>query len=125
MKGVTFKGAIYKMIVENTGLEGLKVELAYLDESSEKVGFIRWQWEYYRATYDYKIEFNNNEYFLRMNTRAVEGKLERPDTVLDIEAVYMGRATFPHGLEYESEIPAFVLKTAQLKIAELKELLEA
>ncbi|GGH25764.1 YugN family protein [Paenibacillus segetis] len=113
------------MIVENTGLEGLKVELAYLDESSEKIGFIRWQWEYYRATYDYKITFDNQEYFLRMNTRAVEGKLERPDTVLDIEAVYMGRATFPHGLEYESEIPPHVMKTAQLKLAELKELLEA
>ncbi|RCX23044.1 YugN-like protein [Fontibacillus phaseoli] len=113
------------MIVENTGLDGLKSDLAYLDESAEKVGFVRWQWEYYRATYDYKIEFNNDEYFLRINTRAVEGKLESPDTVLAIEAVYMGRATFPHGLEYESEIPALVMKTASHKLAELKELLEA
>ncbi|AZS14611.1 MULTISPECIES: YugN family protein [Paenibacillus] len=113
------------MIVENTGLDGLKSDLAYLDESAEKVGFIRWQWEYYRATYDYKIEFNNDDYYLRINTRAVEGKLERPDAVLAIEAVYMGRATFPHGLEYESEIPAQVIKTANSKLTELKELLEA
>lgn len=113
------------MIVENTGLNGLKSELAYMDESAEKIGFVRWQWEYYRATYDYKIEFNNNEYYLRINTRALEGKLERPDTVLAIEAVYMGRATFPHGLEYESEIPPVVLKKANLKLTELKELLEA
>lgn len=113
------------MILENTGLNGLKSDLSYLDESAEKVGFIRWQWEYYRATYDYKIEANDNEYFLRINTRAVEGKLERPDTVLEIEAVYIGRATFPHGLEYESEIPAFVQKTANLKLTELKQLLEA
>ncbi|MNV94172.1 YugN-like family protein [compost metagenome] len=96
-----------------------------MDESAEKVGFIRWQWEYYRATYDYKIEFNNEEYFLRINTRAIEGKLERPDTILAIEAVYMGRATFPHGLEYESEIPASVMKTANKKLSELKQLLEA
>jgi len=113
------------MIVENSGLDGLKSDLAYLDESAEKVGFIRWQWEYYRATYDYKIEFEQDEYFLRINTRAIEGKLERPDTVLAIEAVYMGRATFPHGLEYESEIPAQVMKTASTRLAELKQLLEA
>ncbi|MEF2964568.1 YugN family protein [Paenibacillus sp. M1] len=113
------------MIVENTGLDGFKSDLAYLDETAEKVGFIRWQWEYYRATYDYKIESGNDEYYLRINTRAVEGKLERPDTVLAIEAVYMGRATFPHGLEYESEIPAAVMSTASRKLAELKQLLEA
>ena len=52
-------------------------------------------------------------------------QLERPDTVLAIEAVYMGRATFPHGLEYESEIPAQVIKTANSKLTELKDLLEA
>ncbi|GIO38695.1 hypothetical protein J41TS12_35560 [Paenibacillus antibioticophila] len=113
------------MIVENSGLDGLKSDLAYLDESAEKVGFIRWQWEYYRATYDYKIEFEQDEYFLRINTRAIEGKLERPDTVLAIEAVYMGRATFPHGLEYESEVPAPVMKTASARLSELKQLLEA
>lgn len=113
------------MIFENTGLDGIKSDLAYLDESAEKVGFIRWQWEYYRATYDYKIEDNSNEYFLRINTRAVEGKLERPDTVLAIEAVYMGRATFPHGLEYESPIPSGVLNKANQKLSELKKLLEA
>lgn len=113
------------MIVENTGLNGLQSDLAYLDESAEKVGFIRWQWEYYRATYDYKIEFNNDEYFLRINTRAVEGKLERPDTILAIEAVYIGRATFPHGLEYESEVPSTVMNTAKGKLSELKQLLEA
>lgn len=113
------------MIVENTGLNGLQSDLAYLDESAEKVGFIRWQWEYYRATYDYKIEFNNDEYFLRFNTRVVEGKLERPDTILAIEAVYIGRATFPHGLEYESEVPASVMNTANSKISQLKQLLEA
>lgn len=111
--------------MENSGLDGLKSDLAYLDESAEKVGFIRWQWEYYRATYDYKIEFEQDEYFLRINTRAIEGKLERPDTVLAIEAVYMGRATFPHGLEYESEVPAPVMKTASARLSELKQLLEA
>ncbi|MBP1999329.1 hypothetical protein J2Z69_000348 [Paenibacillus shirakamiensis] len=113
------------MIFENTGLDGLKSDLVFLDESAEKVGFVRWQWEYYRATYDYKIQDNDNEYFLRINTRALEGKLEQPDTVLAIEAVYLGRATFPHGLEYESPVPSQVISTANEKLNQLKKLLEA
>ncbi|UNK20228.1 YugN-like family protein [Paenibacillus sp. N3/727] len=115
------------MIFENTGLDGLKSELAYLDESAEKVGFIRWQWEYYRATYDLKIEDKKSdaEYFLRINTRAVEGKLEKPDTVLQIEAVYLGKATFPHGLEYDTPAPQPILNVATKKLQELKLLLEA
>lgn len=52
------------MIFENTGLDGLHSDLAYLDECAEKVGFIRWQWEYYRATYDLKIEDKK----IRLNT---------------------------------------------------------
>ncbi|MGM1049946.1 YugN-like family protein [Paenibacillus uliginis N3/975] len=115
------------MIFENTGLDGLKSDLAYLDESAEKVGFIRWQWEYYRATYDLKIEDKKSdaEYFLRINTRAVEGKLEKPDTVLQIEAVYLGKATFPHGLEYDTPAPQPILNVATKKLQELKLLLEA
>ncbi|GGF85304.1 hypothetical protein GCM10010912_33260 [Paenibacillus albidus] len=115
------------MIFENTGLVGLKSDLHYLDESATKAGFIRWQWEYYRATYDSKIEDeqSGDEYFLRVNTRAVEGKLEKPETVLSIEAVYLGRATFPHGLEYESPVPKPVLDVAAKRILELKQLLEA
>lgn len=115
------------MIFENTGLVGLKSDLLYLDESAAKAGFIRWQWEYRRATYDCKIEDRQNggEYFLRFNTRAVEGKLEKPDTVLAIEAVYLGKATFPHGLEYDSPVPLPVLATAEQRILQLKRLLEA
>ncbi|ASA21026.1 YugN family protein [Paenibacillus donghaensis] len=115
------------MIFENTGLVGLRSDLFYLDESAAKAGFIRWQWEYYRATYDCKIEDrqNGDEYYLRFNTRAVEGKLEKPDAVLSIEAVYLGKATFPHGLEYESPVPQPVLDAAAQRILELKQLLEA
>lgn len=115
------------MIFENTGLVGLTSDLLYLDGNAAKAGFIRWQWEYYRATYDCKIEDrqNGSEYFLRVNTRAVEGKLEKPDSMLAIEAVYLGKATFPHGLEYESPVPHPVPDTASKRILELKELLEA
>ncbi|OBZ16775.1 MULTISPECIES: YugN family protein [Bacillales] len=113
------------MIIENTGLNGVKSELDHLDESAEKVGFVRWQWEYYRATYDLKLEdrASGSEYFLRITTRAVEGKLESPHAVLVIESVYIGRATFPHGLEYESPVPQPIMNTATQRLQQLKQLL--
>ncbi|MFD0713677.1 YugN family protein [Paenibacillus sp. GCM10027626] len=113
------------MIIENTGLNGITSDLAYLDESAEKVGFVRWQWEYYRATYDFKIEDreNHNDYYLRISTRAIEGKLESPHAVLQIESVYIGRATFPHGLTYDLPVPQPVMNAANQRIQELKKLL--
>ena len=113
------------MIFENTGLDGLKSDLAYLDESAEKVGFVRWQWEYYRATYDYKIEDEqtNSEYFVRINTRAVEGKLEKPDTVCCGSSNWQSH--FPSRLDYDSSVPQPVVKLAAEKLQQLKELLEA
>ncbi|OAB33821.1 YugN family protein [Paenibacillus glacialis] len=115
------------MIIENSGLDGLKCDLAYMDESAEKSGFFRWQWEYYRATYEYKIEDANNkeEYFVRINTRAIEGKLEKPDTILAVEAVYMGKGTFPHGLDYEAQIPGPIQAIANKKLSQFKAILEA
>ncbi|GIP32920.1 YugN family protein [Paenibacillus sp. J2TS4] len=114
------------MIIENTGLNGVKSDLAFLDEVTTDLGFIRWQWEYYRATYDYKIEDakSKNEYLLRINTRVEVGKLERPDSILNIEQVYIGRVTFPHGLEYTSPVPQAVLDEANRKLTELKKKLE-
>lgn len=110
------------MIIENAGIKGLKSDLAHLDTVSTKLGFVRWQWEYYRATYDLKIEHKptQSDYFLRVNARTVEGKLESPFAILALEDVYIGRATFPHGLDYESPIPDPILKTAAQKLAELK-----
>jgi len=114
-----------KLLIEDSGLNGLQAELADLDESSEKLGFVRWQWEYTRATYDLKLEDkpNREDYFLRINTRAVEGKLENPAAVLAVEHVYLGRATFPHGLDYASPVPEAILKSAKQKLAALKQLL--
>ncbi|WEK52866.1 MAG: YugN family protein [Candidatus Cohnella colombiensis] len=113
------------MIIDNTGLIGIKCDLGHLDESSDKLGFVRWQWEYRRATYDLKLtdRSKGEDYFLRVNTRAVEGKLENPDAILEVEAVYIGRATFPHGLDYESPIPAPILDAAKDRLQDLKKLL--
>lgn len=113
------------MIIEDSGLNGLKTELVDLDESTEKLGFVRWQWEYNRATYDLKLEDTPNraDYYLRISTRAVEGKLENPSAVLSVENVYIGKATFPHGLDYEAPVPEAIMKNAKQKLAALKQLL--
>lgn len=113
------------MIIENTGLNGVTSELSHLDDSTEQLGFVRWQWEYYRATYDLKLEDRAKQetYYLRINTRAVEGKLESPHAVLAIEAIYIGRATFPHGLDYESPVPQPILNVASQRLQQLKALL--
>lgn len=110
------------MIIENTGLKGLKSDLAHLDEVTTHLGFVRWQWEYYRATYDLKFEdtATQAEYFLRLNARVETGKLENPYAILTMEDAYIGKTTFPHGLDYVSPIPPAILKAAEQKLSQLK-----
>ncbi|UJF35256.1 YugN family protein [Paenibacillus hexagrammi] len=113
------------MIIETTGLKGLKSDLAHLDEVTSKLGFVRWQWEYTRATYDLKIEDKSGKavYFLRVNARVESGKLESPYAVLYLEDAYVGRETFPHGLDYNVTLPDSVNKIIQQKLSQLKQLL--
>lgn len=111
------------MIIENSGVKGLKSDLAHLDEVADKLGFVRWQWEYNRATYDYKLQDASDEYYLRVNFRTESGKLESPYAILAVEEVYMGKATFPHGLDYKSPIPEPIVKAATGKLAELSKAL--
>ncbi|MEW9697847.1 YugN family protein [Paenibacillus sp. SI8] len=113
------------MIIETTGLKGLKSDLAHLDEVTTKLGFVRWQWEYTRATYDFKMEDTAGKavYFLRVNARVESGKLESPYAILFLEDAYIGRETFPHGLDYNSEIPASIMTLSKQKLAQLQHLL--
>lgn len=113
------------MIIEQPELVGLEAELSYLDEIMDQFGFIRWQWEYYRATYDFKLRAEQEIYYVRIHTRVKNGKLEQPDTILRIEAIYMGRATFPRGLDYKTPIPQAQLCIANKKLQYLKEALYA
>lgn len=113
------------MIIEDCGLVGLEADLTYLDEVMEELGFVRGQWDYYRATYDLKLKAGSEDYYLRINTRIKSGKLEKPDAILAIEAVYMGRVSFPHGLDYETPIPQKCLHTANERLHQLKEALSA
>lgn len=111
------------MIIENSGLQGLKSDLAHMDETMESLGFVRWQWEWYRATYDLKIEDKVDlmNYFFRINARVESGKLENPYAILYLTDSYIGKETFPHGLDYDVQIPTSVMKVVDEKIAKLKQ----
>lgn len=108
------------MIVENSGVKGLKIDLAHLDEVAHQLGFVRWQWEYHRATYDLKLEDGADTYYLRVNCRTESGKLESPYAILVLEDVYMGKTSFPHGLDYTVPIPEPILNQANGKLEDLK-----
>lgn len=110
------------MIIENTGLQGLRSELSHMDSVMQRLGFVREQWEYYRATYDLEIDDPDGgpAYFLRINTRVLDGKLESPNAILTAEHVYIGKAVFPHGVDYESQIPNNVLQIANKKLEQLQ-----
>lgn len=111
------------MIIENSEIKGAKSELSHLDEVMSGQGFVRWQWEYYRATYDYKLEDREQDadYFLRINARVEEGKLESPYAVLNIEDVYIGKDVHPFGVDYNAEIPKYIMDQATKKLSQLKE----
>lgn len=108
------------MIIEDSGLNGLRSELRYLDEVTAKLGFVRWQWENYRATYDLE---HDDDYMLRINARVTEGKMESPIAVLEIRDVYVGKRTYPDGIDYDAEFPADVMRTLTEKLRKLKEAL--
>lgn len=117
---ILLKREAYCVIIENSGVIGLKCDLAHLDDVAHRLGYVRWQWEYYRATYDYKLQDGRDEYFLRINCRVESGKLESPFAILAVEDVFMGKASFPHGLDYTVPIPEHILKEANSKLDELK-----
>jgi hypothetical protein len=110
------------MILKETGVEGLKKDLFHLDLIMDNLGFYR-TWDYYSAHYDlrYTDPSTNQAYYLRVPAKAVQGKLESPTAVLELETPFIGRHLFPHGLDRESEMPAFVSENAMNTLATIKE----
>jgi hypothetical protein len=115
------------MIIEETGLEGLEITVRDLDVAMKQIGFIRWAWDYKRATYDYKyVDHKNGQtYYVRVPAEAVEGFIEDSGhAVIKIGRPYVGVYTFPHGVAYDREIPQHALKQAKSKLEKLNSLLK-
>ncbi|MGC5327056.1 YugN family protein [Brevibacillus sp. SYSU BS000544] len=109
------------MVIKDTGIGGKESHLGELDHIMDELGFVRWAWDYNHATYDFKIEDKGSVFYLRVQADAVKGKLEDPHTLLKLEDPFMGKATFPHGLDYDAQVPPAVVETAKRKLGQLKD----
>ncbi|MCM3594441.1 YugN-like family protein [Metabacillus idriensis] len=112
------------MKLENTGLDGLTVELARLDEIMDELGIVRaGQWDYERVTYDRKFENKGETFYLRIPGYAVEGDIGAKHAVVKLMTPLLGKHYYPHGVEYgEGEtFPNAVLSTSQKLLKQLKE----
>lgn len=118
-----------KMKIEGTGLEGKEMMLEDLDYNMEELGFLRWSWDYKRATYDYKyVDHKSGEtIYLRVPCVAVEGEIEdgANHSVLQLEEPYIGRHTYPHGLDYEYNFPNHIMDNVKRKLKALNDRLAA
>jgi hypothetical protein len=115
------------MKIEGTGLEGKQLTLLDLDHVMEQVGFVRWAWDYKRATYDYKYEDKKSgeTFYLRVPAIALKGEIqdEGNESILEVGEPYIGRHTYPHGMDYEYNFPSTILDNAKRKLTSLSQLI--
>ncbi|MDE3838392.1 hypothetical protein C0966_03195 [Bacillus methanolicus] len=89
------------MKFENTGLEGLKADLNYLDDVMSNFNFVReGQWDYERVTYDRKFELKEGTFYLRVFGFAVEGDVDTHKATIQLMTPLLGKYYYPHGVEY-------------------------
>ncbi|AIE59524.1 YugN family protein [Bacillus methanolicus] len=111
------------MKFENTGLEGLKADLNYLDDLMSNHGFVReGQWDYERVTYDRKFELKDGTFYLRVFGFAVEGDVGAHKAIIQLMTPLLGKHYYPHGVEYgEGEnFPKTLVSQCEKILAEIK-----
>lgn len=113
------------MKIEGTGLEGKEVTLVELDHVMGELGFIRWAWDYKRATFDFKYEdkTSGNTFYLRVPSSVVKGSIEEVgkdnESIIQIHEPYIGKHLYPHGFDYEFDFPKNILDHAKQKLEDL------
>ncbi|RKD25515.1 hypothetical protein BEP19_00790 [Ammoniphilus oxalaticus] len=101
----------------------LKINLAHLDHVLKNAGFISdATWDYDHATYDFKYDdrTTNAVYYLRIRGHVVDGGDLHPEAILQLEEPHIGKHLFPHGIDYQAEIPAAILEAAKKKLSDVK-----
>jgi hypothetical protein len=112
------------MRIEDTGLEGVTIDLSRLNEIMEENGLVlAGQWDYERVTYDRKIETKGEVYYLRVQAYAVEGDVGGRHAVVKIITPLLGKHYYPHGVEYgEGEnFPSAVVSTSKSLLKQVSE----
>lgn len=112
------------MKFDNTGIDGLVIDLKPLDKITGQHAFIRGgQWDYERVTYDYKVGSNekNITYYIRVQGFATSGDVDRGDAVIKLLTPLLGKHYYPHGIEYgeEENFPESLVERAQTLLTSL------
>lgn len=108
------------MILNDAKTIGVKKEFGELEQLMKGMGFVRWSWDYGKATYDYKMTLDGVDYYLCLRGVVVNNKrLEHPKALLKLEQPYFARHFFPHGLDKEAEVPAGLQDEVNAKLVEL------
>lgn len=120
---------VYKMKLENTGIDNKVIDLVPLDHVMGKHAFIRGEnWDYERVTYDYKInsQEKNVTYYIRIQGEAIEGDVDRKDAVIKLKTPLLGKHYYPHGIEYgeDENFPKNLIERANNLVINANEELE-
>ncbi|TSB46297.1 YugN family protein [Alkalicoccobacillus porphyridii] len=114
------------MKFDEIGFEGQEVKFSHVRHAAEASGFVlAEQWDYERATFDYKILNQGDTYYLRVPAYSIKGDIPTNDAICRLMSPVLGKHYYPHGVEYEGEsFPESVINRAHSKLDLLKHTLE-
>lgn len=123
------KYEVYKMRLENTGIDNKVIDIITLDRVMGNHAFIRGeQWDYERVTYDYKIKSQekNVTYYVRIQGVAIEGDVDKRDAIIQLKTPLLGKHYYPHGIEYgeDENFPKNLVERAHKLVVDANEELE-
>lgn len=112
------------MIIENTGIEDLVVDVKPLNKITGEHAFILGSsWDYERVTYDYKVGSNekNITYYIRVQGYATSGDVDRGDAVIKLLPPLLGKHYYPTGIEYgeDENFPESLVERAKTLLTNL------
>lgn len=111
------------MKFENTGLEGMQIDLNQLTHIMEQHGMVlAGQWDYQRVTYDRKFELKEGIYYLRIFGFAAKGDVGAEDALIELMAPLLGKHYYPHGVEYGDNeyFPESLVQTCEKLLTDIK-----
>lgn len=112
------------MILNEAKTKGIKKEFGELEKLMKGLGFVRWSWDYRKATYDYRLSNDGVDYYLRLRGTVINDKaLEHSKALLELETPVFVRHFFPHGLDENAEVPEALKDQVNEKLAELEKAL--
>lgn len=78
------------MLLDESGLKGIRKDFGTLDKVIRGLGFDRWSWDYDKAVYDLKLEDpeKGTVYYLRIPAEVIQGRLENPKTTVELGIRY-------------------------------------